>query len=90
MVNFDTGGKTPNASAVRKIITLGCPPILGITAPGIYSRGYAALVFSVRLPSSKSGFNEFLSTTTFSSTAPDLRAFQICGSASSLRFIHFA
>ena len=39
LVSFETGGKTPNASAVKNIITLGFPPTLGMIAPGIKSKG---------------------------------------------------
>ena len=38
-VNLETGGNTPKASAVRNMITLGFPPTLGITAPGMKSKG---------------------------------------------------
>jgi len=27
--NFETGGRTPKASQVKKIMFLGCPPIAG-------------------------------------------------------------
>ena len=37
-VNFDTGGNTPYASQVSKIILEGCPPIPGITALEILAR----------------------------------------------------
>lgn len=42
-----TGGNTPKASQVRKIMFLGCPPTAGNLAPSINSSGYETLVFSV-------------------------------------------
>jgi hypothetical protein len=38
-VSLATGGSTPYASAVRKITFLGCPPMLGMIAPGMKSTG---------------------------------------------------
>src|SRR5215470_337532 len=35
----EIGGKTPKASAVRKMMFLGCPPTPGITALSMYSTG---------------------------------------------------
>ncbi len=47
IVNLETGGKTPKASAVKNTITRGFPPTLGIIAPGMKSKGYPTRVFSV-------------------------------------------
>ena len=46
-VSFATGGNTPKASYVRKMMFSGCPPVHGILAFGMYSMGYEARVFSV-------------------------------------------
>ena len=46
-VNLATGGKTPNASQVKKNIFFGWPPTAGILTLSINSRGYDTLVFSV-------------------------------------------
>src|SRR5699024_672809 len=51
-VNLLIGGSTPDASAVRKIIVFGWPAILDDTILFIFSNGYAARVFSVRVVSS--------------------------------------
>lgn len=49
---METGGRIPKASAVRKIIFVGCVSIVaGISAFGMYSNGYAQRVFSVSEPS---------------------------------------
>ena len=45
VVSLETGGRTENASQVKKIIFLGCPVTAGIWALGMYSSGYDALVF---------------------------------------------
>lgn len=39
LLSLATGGKTPFASQVKKIIFLGWPPTAGILAPGICSSG---------------------------------------------------
>ena len=44
-MSLETGGRTENASQVKKIIFLGCPVTAGIWALGMYSSGYDALVF---------------------------------------------
>src|SRR5699024_11379054 len=45
--NLLIGGNVPDASAVKKIIALGCPAILGVMMFSMFSNGYAARVFSV-------------------------------------------
>ena len=50
-VSFDTGGSTPNASAVRKMTSVGWPATHGSLAFGMNSIGYAPRVFSVMLSS---------------------------------------
>ena len=47
-VSLAIGGRTPKASAVRKMMVRGCSPQPDGTAPGMKLRGYEALVFSVR------------------------------------------
>ena len=64
------GGSTPNASAVRNITFLGCPPTPGITALEMKSTGYAARVFSVIVSRSSNGARVVGSITTFSNTVP--------------------
>src|SRR5262245_45265529 len=51
-VSVHTGGNTPNASQVRKIIVFGCPPLdTGRLMLSMCSMGYETRVFSVFDPS---------------------------------------
>ena len=53
-VSFETGGRTPKPSHVRRTTLVGCEPIAGSLAFGIAWSGYAHRVFSVTERSSKS------------------------------------
>src|SRR5258706_1549997 len=75
-LNLAIGGITPNASAVSMVRLCGRAVRPGFEALGMKCRGYAALVFSVFEPSSKSQTRVAGSETTFSSTLP-----QRCGVA---------
>ena len=66
-----TGGSTPKASQVRKMMFFGCPPTQGILALGMNSIGYAPRVFSVMRGVVEVDLARLRDrTTTFSSTVP--------------------
>jgi hypothetical protein len=50
--SLETGGRTPNASAVRNTMVRAWPARPSGTKPEMNSSGYATRVFSVREPSS--------------------------------------
>ena len=83
------GGKTPNASHVRKITFRGCPPCSVGSIFSMWSIGYETRVFSVIVPSSKLT-TPFSSVITFSSKAPGFIALKISGSFKGSNFIVFA
>jgi hypothetical protein len=72
-VSFAIGGSTPNASQVSMITLSGCPPMPLRTMFGRWVIGYAARVFSVRLPSSRSSRRVSWSIDTFSRIVPNRR-----------------
>eukprot|EP00796_Vickermania_ingenoplastis_P010353 gene10354-biopygen7215 len=69
-VSFATGGITPKASLVRKMMFLGWPATAFSRAPGMWFSGYATRVFLQMDSSLKSISPVRLSSMQFSATAP--------------------
>ena len=90
-VSLAIGGITPKASAVSMTRFFGCPARPVFEALGMKCIGYAARVFSVFEPSSKSQTRVIGSNATFSRTVPKRWVVAyMAGSASALSLIAFA